>query len=62
MNASVFQPWGNDKKEKDQRRKLKEISQMFIDKQMLLSIQNNFWWNHNLEKNGNDDCQHSEHL
>ncbi len=59
----VSQPWGNDKKEKDQRRKLKEISQMFIDKQMLLSIQNNFWWNHNLEKkNGNYDCQHSEHL
>ncbi len=63
MKSSVSQPWGNDKKEKDQRRKLKEISQMFVDKQMLLSIQNNFWWNHNLEKkNGNDDCQHSEHL
>ncbi len=50
MKSSVSQPWGNDKKEKDQRRKLKEISQMFVDKQMLLSIQNNFWWNHNLEK------------
>lgn len=66
VNSSVTQPWGDDKKEKDQRGKLKEISQMFIDKQMLFSIQNNFWWNHNLEKKKekkrNDDCQHSKHL
>lgn len=50
VNSSVSQPWGDDKKEKDQWGKLKDISQMFIDKQMLLSIQNNFWWNHNLEE------------
>jgi len=36
---------------------------MFIDKQMLLRIQNNFCWNHNWEKKKrNDDCQHSKHL
>jgi len=50
VNPSVSQPWGVDKKENDQREKLKDISQMFIDKQMLLRIQNNFCWNHNWEK------------